>query len=174
MSRIRSFKQFDEFQAARIMTKLMSAVNFMHFQGVVHRDLKPENIMFSDDSENAELKVVDFGFARLKPKNKKEGMKTPCFTLQYAAPEVLNQAIAGGKSVDDATTPMDGYDESCDLWSLGVILVRIELNKSSKSPTLFSNKCSLAVCYALRTFSVYDTSTKGRLRICHHEENQIW
>ena len=28
------------------MAKLMSAVNFMHFQGVVHRDLKPEvNIM---------------------------------------------------------------------------------------------------------------------------------
>ena len=24
------------------MAKLMSAVNFMHFQGVVHRDLKPE------------------------------------------------------------------------------------------------------------------------------------
>lgn len=36
-------------------------------------------------------------------------MQTPCFTLQYAAPELLAQ---------------QGYDESCDLWSLGVILVR--------------------------------------------------
>lgn len=35
-------------------------------------------------------------------------MQTPCFTLQYAAPELLAQ---------------QGYDESCDLWSLGVILV---------------------------------------------------
>lgn len=34
-------------------------------------------------------------------------MQTPCFTLQYAAPELLAQ---------------QGYDESCDLWSLGVIL----------------------------------------------------
>ena len=42
-------------------------------------------------------------------------MKTPCFTLHYAAPEVLRQALDGEQ----------GYDESCDLWSLGVILVRI-------------------------------------------------
>jgi tRNA A-37 threonylcarbamoyl transferase component Bud32 len=42
LQRIRRKRRFDEAQAARIMTKLMSAVNFMHFQGVVHRDLKPE------------------------------------------------------------------------------------------------------------------------------------
>lgn len=37
-------------------------------------------------------------------------LKTPCFTPQYVAPEVL-----------DADPE---YDQSCDLWSLGVILVR--------------------------------------------------
>ena len=42
LHRIRRKRRFDEAQAARIMAKLMSAVNFMHFQGVVHRDLKPE------------------------------------------------------------------------------------------------------------------------------------
>ncbi|CAB4060767.1 RPS6KA5 [Lepeophtheirus salmonis] len=68
-------------------------LNFMHFQGVVHRDLKPENLLFSDASDDAEIKVVDFG---------------------YAAPEVLEQATKSSSS--------DGYDQSCDLWSLGVIL----------------------------------------------------
>ena len=103
---------------------------------MVHRDLKPENLLFTDDSESAEIKVVDFGFARLKPKATEStddkagsggsggggggggGMKTPCFTLQYAAPEVLEQARA-----DAASSSSDGYNESCDLWSLGVILV---------------------------------------------------
>lgn len=42
-------------------------------------------------------------------------MKTPCFTLNYAAPEVLRQAMT-------SNNPGDGYDESCDLWSMGVIL----------------------------------------------------
>lgn len=41
-------------------------------------------------------------------------MKTPCFTFNYAAPEVLRQAMNNH--------PSDGYDESCDLWSMGVIL----------------------------------------------------
>ena len=73
-----------------------------------------QNLLFKDDSENAEVKIVDFGFARLyKPGN--APLSTPCFTLPYAAPEVLKQAVA---NQDKA-----GYDESCDLWSLGVILV---------------------------------------------------
>lgn len=43
-------------------------------------------------------------------------MKTPCFTLNYAAPEVLKQAVNTQSNLSD------GYDEACDLWSLGVIL----------------------------------------------------
>lgn len=73
-----------------------------------------QNLLFKDDTEKAEVKIVDFGFARLyKPGN--APLSTPCFTLPYAAPEVLKQAAA---NQDKA-----GYDESCDLWSIGVILV---------------------------------------------------
>ena len=42
LDRIQRKSKFDETAAAKLMTKLISAVNFMHFQGVVHRDLKPE------------------------------------------------------------------------------------------------------------------------------------
>ena len=42
LQRIRQQKNFSENEAASIMKKLISAVNFMHYQGVVHRDLKPE------------------------------------------------------------------------------------------------------------------------------------
>lgn len=63
-----------------------------------------------NNSEEAVVKLVDFGFACLKPDN--QPMQTPCFTVSYAAPEVLDQTV--GRT---------GYDESCDLWSLGVILV---------------------------------------------------
>ena len=77
-------------------------------------------MLCEDESENSEIKIVDFGFARLKKEN--EGLTTPCFTLYYAAPEVLKRAVtAGGK--DEKDGPAEEYDESCDLWSLGVILV---------------------------------------------------
>ncbi|KAG8561879.1 hypothetical protein GDO81_015511 [Engystomops pustulosus] len=104
--RIKKKKSFSESEASYIMRKLVSAVSHMHDVGVVHRDLKPENFLFTDESDNSEIKIIDFGFARLKPPDN-QPLKTPCFTLHYAAPELLNA---------------NGYDESCDLWSLGVIL----------------------------------------------------
>jgi len=110
--RIKRKRKFTEAEASGIMSKLISVVNYMHSLGVVHRDLKPENLLFDTAAEDAQLKVVDFGFARLKPEME-SGMLTPCFSLPYAAPEVLDTALR---------TSQEGYNESCDLWSLGVIL----------------------------------------------------
>lgn len=95
-----------------------------------------QNVVFESLDEGAELKIVDFGFARRMPNKKSgEGMRTPCFTLHYAAPEVLRQAAIGVKDEENQNQPAPGqqrqpqqrqlgYDENCDLWSLGVILVR--------------------------------------------------
>ncbi|XP_064432303.1 ribosomal protein S6 kinase alpha-4 isoform X4 [Mirounga angustirostris] len=108
LEHIRKKRPFSESEASQILRSLVSAVSFMHEEaGVVHRDLKPENILYADDTPGAPVKIIDFGFARLRPQSPAGPMQTPCFTLQYAAPELLAQ---------------QGYDESCDLWSLGVIL----------------------------------------------------
>lgn len=122
LERIRRQARFTENQASRIMRSLVAAVSEMHSRGVVHRDLKPENLLFTDTSENSDIKIVDFGFARLK--QDKEALHTPCFTLHYAAPEVLKQAfVTSGDDCDNGGQPAgEGYDENCDLWSLGVIL----------------------------------------------------
>lgn len=34
-----------------------------HEHGVIHRDLKPENFLLADESENAPIKVIDFGLS---------------------------------------------------------------------------------------------------------------
>ena len=67
-----------------------------------------QNVLFAGEGEDAVLKVIDFGFARLFPAGSAP-LQTPCFTLQYAAPELFHST---------------GYDKGCDLWSLGVILVQ--------------------------------------------------
>ena len=61
--------------------------------------------------DNAELKLVDFGFAKIKGS---QPLQTPCFTLSYDAPEILQNAT-GGK--------LTAYDDSVDIWSIGIILV---------------------------------------------------
>ncbi|KAL6436682.1 hypothetical protein ACFW04_004850 [Cataglyphis niger] len=98
-------RPFSELQAKRIMRQLASTMRYMHESGIVHRDLKPENIVFANTNEDSPVKIVDFGFARMK--NNCELLRTPCCTLPYAAPEIIAK---------------QGYDESCDMWSLGIIL----------------------------------------------------
>ncbi|VDK87126.1 unnamed protein product [Onchocerca ochengi] len=110
LTRIKKMETFTEAQAGKIMKQLVSAVAYLHFRKVVHRDLKPENILFESNEPQAKLRLVDFGFARLLP-SATENLMTPCFTLHYAAPEVLES--------DDQLLQ---YNEQCDLWSLGVIL----------------------------------------------------
>ena len=77
--------------------------------------------MYESEADDAEIRLVDFGFARMKPANR--GLRTPCFTLHYAAPEVLRHAL---KLTNQ--TAADDYDESCDLWSLGVVLVCVVID----------------------------------------------
>uniref|UniRef100_A0AAQ4PBF6 Ribosomal protein S6 kinase n=1 Tax=Gasterosteus aculeatus aculeatus TaxID=481459 RepID=A0AAQ4PBF6_GASAC len=72
----------------------------------LHEVYTDQNVLFADEAEDSMLKVIDFGFARLCPAGSAP-LQTPCFTLQYAAPELFESA---------------GYDKACDLWSLGVIL----------------------------------------------------
>ncbi|KAE9555456.1 hypothetical protein FO519_001311 [Halicephalobus sp. NKZ332] len=110
LKRLRKLERFTETEASRIMTQLVSAVQHMHLKGIVHRDLKPENILFENEGPDAKLRLIDFGFARLLP-NSLEQLSTPCYTLQYAAPEVIE--------VEDE---LPQYNQQCDLWSLGVIL----------------------------------------------------
>jgi len=104
--RIVSLGHFTEKMAQDVTFKLLSALQFMHEQGVCHRDLKPENLLLSDTSETAEVKITDFGLSKMLDE-RTTIMKTACGTPGYCAPEVLN---------------MGNYGFECDVWSYGVIL----------------------------------------------------
>ncbi len=99
---IRNSKAFSEKKAASIAKEILSAVFYMHKNGVVHRDLKPDNMLY--DKESKALKIIDFGTARNLAADAKISGLTG--TLYYIAPEVLKGS----------------YDFKCDIWSCGVIL----------------------------------------------------
>jgi len=56
--------KFNEKQAASLMKKIISSVKHLHERGICHRDLKPENFLFSDNNEDAEIKLIDFGLSK--------------------------------------------------------------------------------------------------------------
>lgn len=119
----RTSVKYTEDKAYVYFTQIVNAVAFIHSKNIAHRDLKPENILFQSKSSDC-LKIVDFGFAKFLESS--IGIATPCFTLDYAAPEVL---LGSNKT----------YTEACDLWALGVILYTLVCDQPPFSP---KNKCS--------------------------------
>merc|ERR1719224_218207 len=64
VSRIRSHRNgFGERSAATLVEKMLSSIIYCHHHGVVHRDIKLDNFIYENESEDAELKLIDFGFA---------------------------------------------------------------------------------------------------------------
>jgi len=97
-------KDFNEAKASKIIGQIISAVYHVHSLSVAHCDLKPENFIFTDKTNEANLKLIDFGMAKVVHWRKYHRRMNG--TPYYIAPEVLK-----GK-----------YNEACDMWSIGVIM----------------------------------------------------
>jgi calcium-dependent protein kinase len=57
--------RLQEARAATIIYKLATAIYFLHSYGIVHRDLKPENILMTDNTDEADIKLLDFGLSKI-------------------------------------------------------------------------------------------------------------
>ena len=56
---------FFEEDAAIIIRDILDAIRYIHDElNIVHRDLKPENFLFKDDTDDADIKIIDFGLSR--------------------------------------------------------------------------------------------------------------
>jgi serine/threonine-protein kinase ULK/ATG1 len=56
--------RLSENHSINFLFQLTEGLFFLHKKNFIHRDLKPANILLSEQSENAVLKLSDFGFAR--------------------------------------------------------------------------------------------------------------
>jgi serine/threonine protein kinase len=103
--RILDLQNYTEKDARDLARTLLSAVDYMHDSGVAHRDIKPQNIFLETKESNSAIKVGDFGFA--KRVHTPMSLISRCGTPSYVAPEILKN---------------QPYDQSCDMWSVGVVL----------------------------------------------------
>ena len=56
-------QHYTEVDASTCMNQILQAINHCHEKGIIHRDLKPENLLLSSNSEDAVIKLADFGLA---------------------------------------------------------------------------------------------------------------
>jgi serine/threonine protein kinase len=97
-------RRFDWREVVRIVIEICRALRHAHDRGVIHRDIKPGNLLLAS---NGQIKLSDFGIARLFGNTRLTSAGSVLGTAEYMAPEQ-----AAGKSVDQRT----------DLYSLGAVM----------------------------------------------------
>uniref|UniRef100_A0A7S0ZER1 Mitogen-activated protein kinase n=1 Tax=Timspurckia oligopyrenoides TaxID=708627 RepID=A0A7S0ZER1_9RHOD len=89
--------------------QILRALKYIHSALVLHRDLKPSNVLLNG---NCDLKVCDFGLARVASPDDPAGFLTAYVaTRWYRAPEIM--------------LSWSEYTNAVDIWSVGCILAEI-------------------------------------------------
>jgi serine/threonine protein kinase len=83
------------------------AARYCHAHNVLHRDIKASNLLIS---KTGELKIADFGLARMVT-DKRKDLTPTVITLWYRPPEIL--------------LGLKKYDSKADMWSVGCVLAEL-------------------------------------------------
>jgi serine/threonine protein kinase/cephalosporin-C deacetylase-like acetyl esterase len=113
-------------ESINIAIQIAQGMAKAHSADIVHRDIKPANIMISEEEQ---VKIIDFGLAKLRGQTVLTKTSTTLGTVAYMSPEQ-----ARGTKVDQGT----------DIWAFGVILYEM---LAGEKP--FSGDYEQAVVYSI-------------------------
>jgi len=84
----------------RIADNVCNGLGAAHRAGLVHRDLKPANLMVLpvDGEPIGQVKIVDFGIARVTDRSKLTRTGSYMGTLPYIAPEQMTSRTLDGRT----------------------------------------------------------------------------
>lgn len=108
---LRAGRRFNWRDVTQIGIDVARALKHAHDHGVIHRDLKPANLLVD---ENDEVKLTDFGIAKLFGAADMTLNGNVLGTVDYMAPE---------QAAGEATSPR------CDLFSLGCVMYALLVGK---------------------------------------------
>ncbi len=91
-------------EATETTKQVAKGLSKAHAKGIIHRDIKPANVLITEENE---VKIIDFGLARLSGQSRLTKSHTTLGTMAYMSPEQVR-----GEEVDHRT----------DIWSLGIVL----------------------------------------------------
>ncbi|KAL5288209.1 AKT3 family protein [Megaselia abdita] len=100
---LRRERLFSEDRSRFYGAEIISALGYLHSQGIIYRDLKLENLLLDKDGH---IKIADFGLCK-EDIHFGRTTKTFCGTPEYLAPEVLED---------------NDYGQAVDWWGTGVVM----------------------------------------------------
>lgn len=113
-----------------IIKEILNGLLFLGKNNIIHRDIKAENILLNYPNkedminckvENAEVKIIDFGFARYLEGNQLASsvIGTPLFM----DPKILNFTLPNQQNGSSSGNCY--YNKKVDIWSLGIVLYQL-------------------------------------------------
>lgn len=126
--------KFTDIDSSQLLKGILSAVHYIHSNGIMHRDLKPENILIDDKTDLSTVKIIDFGLSH-KYTNLGAEDDANCGTLIYMPPEIID-----GKNE---------FNNSVDMWAVGIIMH--EVLTAGKHPLYVKNDNAVSYRKKMRT-----------------------
>lgn len=118
---LQKLKVVDPYLTAKIFHYLAKGIAASHHAGVIHRDLKPSNVMISGGLNLSEIKITDFGIAKMAEEEIATAIEggessttnsaTVIGALPYMAPEMIENSRNANKP--------------SDIWSLGAMMYEL-------------------------------------------------
>jgi serine/threonine protein kinase/Tol biopolymer transport system component len=105
--------------------QIAEALEAAHGKGIIHRDVKPANIFVIHRSGTAQVKVLDFGLAKLVPQKAGHGDRDVRLGETAAATESLTSSGMAVGTVDYMSPEQvraEAVDQRTDLFSFGAVL----------------------------------------------------
>ncbi|MDR1055741.1 MAG: protein kinase [Prevotellaceae bacterium] len=112
-AKMKKGERFSPNQLEKWWNQAVDALNYTHARGVVHRDIKPSNIFIAS---NGDLKLLDFGIAKIRDSVTLTQTGTRMGTLMYMSPEQIRDSKY--------------LDYRSDIYSLAVTFVCLLTGKS--------------------------------------------
>lgn len=109
---IKSYTEYGENTVASIIRGTLRGLHHLHENGIIHRDIKAGNIYLGDTSDDADVKLGDFG------------------TSLYIDEEIIEvDSIIGTPWFMAPENLRSEYHRKSDIWSLGVLTYQLLTGK---------------------------------------------
>lgn len=125
LSQWRSQRRLDHGLIARLLIKISEGVSHAHERGVVHCDVKPQNILVCKNTNDLELKIIDFGIAKIHRELESTSAPVLAGTLAYMAPEQIVEVAVASECLQSGHHKLGQEGPGIDIHAMGVVLYEL-------------------------------------------------